>query len=135
MDIELNRNDRDYLYGRLLAAADKLEEYALYKKRNERKETAAIRYMQTFSQKPYSTWSTIHQTLVPYIQQVKNSIAFEEIQQIHGGFREGDYENDAPLSGAYLLGYYRERMRIEQLISNIKKENTEETSNEHTNEK
>ena len=134
MSIELNRKDRDYLYGRLLGAADKLEEYALYKKRNERKETAAIRYMQTFSQKPYSTWNTIHQTLVPYIQQVKNSIAYEEIQQIHGEFQEGDFENDAPLSGAYLLGYYCERMWIEQLISNIKKENTEETNNEHTND-
>ncbi len=127
MSIELKRRDRDYLYGRLLGAADKLEEYALYKKNNARKETAAIRYMQPFSQKPYSTWNTIHQTLVPYIQQVKNSIAYNEMERIHNTFLEGDFENDAPLSGAYLLGYYCERMQIDQLISDIKKENTEET--------
>lgn len=127
MSIELKRKDRDYLYGRLLGAADKLEEYALYKKNNARKETAAIRYMQPFSQKPYSTWNTIHQTLVPYIQQVKNSIAYNEMERIHNTFLEGDFENDAPLSGAYLLGYYCERMQIDQLISDIKKENTEET--------
>jgi len=127
MSIEQERNDRDYLYGRLLAAADKLEEYALFKKGNKRQETAAIRYMQIFSQKPYSTWNTIHQTLVPYIQQVKNSLAFSELQQIHGKFQEGDFENDAPLSGAYLLGYYCERAYIEQKVSEISNKNNDKT--------
>lgn len=130
MSIESERKDRDYLYGRLLGAADKLEEYALYKKSNKRQETAAVRYMQTFSQKPYSTWNTIHQTLVPYIQQVKGCFAFNEIQQIHDDFKRGDFENDAPLSGIYLLGYYCERIYIEQRVSEIcnKKDNKTEES-------
>lgn len=126
MSLEMTRTDRDYLYGRLLGAADKLEEYALYKRRNSRVETAAIRYMQTFSQKPFSTWNIIHQTLVPYIQQVKGSLAFDEVQRVHELFTGSDFENDAPLSGAYLIGYYCERAHIEQIVSNLKKENEEE---------
>ena len=126
MSLEMTRTDRDYLYGCLLGAADMLEEYALYKRGNSRAETAAIRYMQTFSQKPFSTWNTIHQTLVPYIQQVKGSLAFVEIQRVHGLFMDGDFENDAPLSGAYLIGYYCERAHIEQMVLHLKKENEEE---------
>lgn len=126
MSLEMTRTDRDYLYGCLLGAADMLEEYALYKRGNSRAETAAIRYMQTFSQKPFSTWNTIHQTLVPYIQQVKGSLAFGEIQRVHGLFMDGDFENDAPLSGAYLIGYYCERAHIEQMVLHLRKENEEE---------
>lgn len=126
MSLEMTRTDRDYLYGCLLGAADMLEEYALYKRGNSRAETAAIRYMQTFSQKPFSTWNTIHQTLVPYIQQVKGSLAFGEIQRVHGLFMDGDFENDAPLSGAYLIGYYCERTHIEQMVSHLSKEKEEE---------
>ena len=59
LSIELDRTDRDYLYGRLLGAADKLEEYALFKKDNNRVVTAAIRHMQTFVQRPFRTWQTM----------------------------------------------------------------------------
>ena len=124
MSLEATRTDRDYLYGRLLGAADKLEEYALYKKGNKRVETAAMRYMQTFSQ--FSTWNTIHQTLVPYIQQVRNSVAFAEIQRAHELFPSGSFENDTPLSGAYLIGYYCERALIDQMVRDINNNAKEE---------
>ena len=117
MSLDESRTDRDYLYGRLLGAADKLEEYALRKKENDRNVTAAIRYMQTFSMRPFTTWETIHSTLLPYIQQVKNSIAFSEIQLIQNKFRSIEsYEDDNPLSGLYLIGYYHEREYIDMLV-------------------
>lgn len=116
MSIEIDRTDRDYLYGRLLGAADKLEEYALYKKRNDRVVTAALRHMQAFAQRPFSTWSTIHGCLTPYIQQVKGSFGFSEIKEIKQQFERGDYEKNAPLGGAYLLGYYHELAHIEELV-------------------
>ncbi len=122
MTIQLERQDRDYLYGRLLGAADKLEEYALYKKENIRLVTAAIRYMQLFSQRPATTWSTIHDTLNPYIQQVKNSIAYQELQTIHDLFKVDDFMDNSPLTGMYLIGYYHERSYIDQLISAKKAE-------------
>lgn len=128
MSLQTERRDRDYLYGRLLGAADKLEEYALYRKGNKRAETAAIRYMQTFSQRPFTTWNTINNALVPYVQQVKNSLAEEERQRIHDLFEPGDFEDDAPLTGSYLLGYYCERSYIEKRISELSDKNN--TKNE-----
>ena len=117
LSLEPARNDRDYLYGRLLGAADKLEEYALYKKEQDRTATAAIRHMQTFSQRPFRTWQTIHGCLVPYIQTVKGGFAFREIETVKNLFIPGDFENDAPLSGSYLIGYYHERAYIDGLIT------------------
>ena len=117
MSIDLARTDRDYLYGRLLGAADKLEEYALRKKVNDRFVTAAIRHMQTFSMRPFTTWRVIHDTLCPYIQQVKGSIAFREIQAITKLGKPETFNDDTPLSGLYLVGYYHERSRIDDMIT------------------
>ena len=117
MSIENDRTDRDYLYGRLLGAADKLEEYALYKKDNKRLITAAIRHMQAFAQRPFRTWQTIHGCLNPYIQKVKGGFAFNEIQAINDMFKSGDYEADTPLNGSYLIGYYHERAYIDSLVA------------------
>lgn len=117
LNIELNRTDRDYLYGRLLGAADKLEEYALYKRDNDRVVTAAIRHMQAFSQRPFRTWQTIHGCLNPYIQAVKGGFAFQEIEAIKNKFVSvADYEKEAPLNGSYLIGYYHERAYIDSLV-------------------
>ena len=135
LSLESTRTDRSYLYGRLLGAADKLEEYALYKKDKGRAATAAIRYMQAFSQRPFRTWQIIHESLVPYIQTVKGGFAFREIENVKNLFVTGDFENEAPLSGSYLIGYYHERAYIDKLIatkSNKKaiQEDTKETENE-----
>lgn len=115
MSIELERRDRDYLYGRLLGAADNLEEYALQKKGNDRVVTAALRHMQAFAQRPFSTWATIHGCLNPYIQRVKHSFGFSEIKNIKQQFENGDFEKNEPLGGAYLLGYYHELAHIDAL--------------------
>ncbi|HPN31770.1 MAG TPA: type I-C CRISPR-associated protein Cas8c/Csd1 [bacterium] len=134
LSIEKDRNDRDYLYGRLLGAADKLEEYALYKKNNDRIVTAAIRHMQALAQRPFSAWQTIHSCLNPYIQKVKDSFAFNEIQDVKQLFKAGDYENNTPLNGSYLIGYYHERAYIDQLISDARTKNKSTNFNEKENE-
>ena len=122
LNIELDRTNRDYLYGRLLGAADKLEEYALYKKDSNRIVTAAIRHMQTFAQRPFRTWQTIHSCLNPYIQTVKGGFAFQEIEAIKNKFVSvADYEKDEPLNGSYLIGYYHERAYIDYLVKNVGK--------------
>ena len=137
LSIELDRTDRDYLYGRLLGAADKLEEYALYKKDNDRVVTAAIRYMQAFVQRPFRTWQTIHSCLNPYIQTVKDGFAFNEIQAVMNQFTSGDYEKDTPLNGSYLIGYYHERAYIDSLVkaaAEKKKQSTDLNKQEDNND-
>ena len=133
MQLDVNCSDRNYLFGRLLGAADKLEEYALAKGDKDRMVTASIRYMQLFAQRPFTTWGTIHNQLQPYIQKVKGSIAFREIEAIKNAFSKvEDFQNDAPLTALYLLGYYQERNRIAELARaySEKKENDNQTSNE-----
>lgn len=126
--LEHNRTDRNYLYGRLLGAADKLEEYALYKKDKDRIVTAAIRHMQAFSQHPFRTWQTIHSCLNPYIKTVKGSIAFREIEAIKDQFVSvTDYENDTALNSTYLIGYYHERAYIDRLVAEAKAKKTSMT--------
>jgi len=137
LSIEHDRTDRDYLYGRLLGAADKLEEYALYKKNNDRVVTAAIRHMQAFAQRPFRTWQTIHGCLNPYIQSVKGSFAFSEIEAIMDRFESGEYEKDTPLNGSYLIGYYHERAYINSLgkAAHNEKKTTDNTETEDNNDK
>ena len=127
MSIDLKRTDRDYLYGRLLGAADKLEQYALRKKDNDRLVTAAIRHIQTFSQRPFSSWQIIHQSLVPYKQQVRWSIADRELQTISNLFNgDGkDFCNDSPLSGLYLIGYYHECAYIDELVQSMREKSSD----------
>ena len=52
MALEEERSSRDYLYGRLLAVAEKIESMALYFA-NENRETTAARLMQRFADRPY----------------------------------------------------------------------------------
>lgn len=113
MALEPNRTERDYLYGRLLAIADRLEEVALWKA-NEKRATNAARYMQQFAQRPHRTWNQIHSSLTPYIVRLggatfyKNLIA--EVMILFDPAEE--FTSDKPLTGEYLLGYYCQRKKL-----------------------
>lgn len=126
MALEENRTKRDYLYGRLLALADSLEQWALYKS-GDKRQTSAARLMQRFADHPYSTWRTVELSLVPYkarlggistnrqrlIDKVKNM--FETVE---------DFQNDKPLSGEFLLAYscQKEALREATRMSKLAKE-------------
>lgn len=119
MALENDRTDRDYLFGRLLAVAEHIEETALYSA-GEKRETTAARMMQRFSDFPYPTWRNIESALVPYksrlqtnrpgvLHKMKNLL-----DEIHARFNPGDYERQERLSGAYLLGYHCQRMELKR---------------------
>lgn len=117
MALENERTDRDYLYGRLLAVAEHIEETALYAA-NEKRETSAARLMQRFADYPFSTWRNIESSLVPYksrLQASRPGTLFKMknlMDEIHAKFQPGDYEKDTRLSGAYLLGYHCQRLTL-----------------------
>lgn len=117
MALENDRTDRDYLFGRLLAVAEHLEEAALYAA-NEKRETTAARLMQRFADFPYPTWRTIESALVPYKSRLhanRPGILHKMktlLDEIHAKFQTGDYEKDGRLSGAYLLGYHCQRIEL-----------------------
>lgn len=114
MSLDENRRTRDYLYGRLLAVADVLEERALYQGEKKRA-TNAARYLQQFSQHPFSTWKQIHDLLNPYIIRLAGATFYKnQIAEVMKLFDPDDFTNNAPLSGEYLLGYYCQRQTLKQ---------------------
>jgi CRISPR-associated protein Csd1 len=119
MALEENYHSRDYLYGRLLAVAERIEEIALSVS-GENRPTNAARLMQRFADRPAQTWLTIYKALDPYMQRLQASrTAFlnnqrEELETISNAFAIEDFNNNAPLSGEFLLGYYCQRQKMKQ---------------------
>ena len=107
LDLDTKRQDRDYLFGRLLSVADKLERTALYKADKQgTRATNATRLMSAFQVKPYSTWGQLWSQLIPYKNQLNGAGYYQLlIDEIMSLFQSGDYENNEPLSPLYLLGY------------------------------
>jgi CRISPR-associated protein Csd1 len=126
MALDENRTTRDYLYGRLLALADNLEQWAL-KKVNEDRPTTSARLMQRFAEHPYSTWRTIELSLQPYKARLgaKSLSRQRLISEVTAKFNLDDYTNDKRLNGEFLLGYHCQR---EALRSKEKQEESEESN-------
>ncbi|MGI9228640.1 MAG: type I-C CRISPR-associated protein Cas8c/Csd1 [Gammaproteobacteria bacterium] len=133
MTIERENNSRDYLYGRLLAIAERIEDRALYIA-DEKRSTTAARLMQRFADRPYSTWRNIELALQPYMQRLKNNryggflhnmtSLLDEVMRM---FSEGDFTRDKPLSGEFLLAFHCQRL---ELRSSNKKEKHQTDSTE-----
>lgn len=127
MALETERTDRDYLYGRLLAVAEYLEEKALYLA-GENRITNAARLMQRFSDQPFQTWLIIEKGLDSYKTRLQSrrphKLFFLKnlMDEIHSKFLTGDYEKEGRLTGLYLLGYHCQRL---ELIQKIEKEDLE----------
>ena len=114
MGLEEDRSSRDYLYGRMLAVAEKMESMALYLA-NELRETTAARLMQRFADRPYSTWRTIEPSLAPYKARLNARVPgllngyIELMDQICCKFNHDEFNKDSRLSGEFLLGYHCQR--------------------------
>ncbi|MCQ2601725.1 MAG: type I-C CRISPR-associated protein Cas8c/Csd1 [Treponema sp.] len=130
--LEEDRKTRDYLYGRLLAVAQKLEESAL-QKMGETRETNAVRFMQQFSIHPASTWKILYEKKLPaYKRHLEPGIVAwyeRKIQDITNMFDTNDYLTDKPLSGEYLLGYQCQLKDFYKKSEKTDSENTTELEN------
>ncbi|MDP1624685.1 MAG: type I-C CRISPR-associated protein Cas8c/Csd1 [bacterium] len=111
MSLDETRKTRDYLYGRLLAIADVLEERALYKGEKKRA-TNAARYMQQFSQRPFQTWKQIHDSLTPYFMRLGGAYYFKNLIAEVTSLNPEALIGNTPLTGEYLLGYYCQRQKL-----------------------
>lgn len=128
MALEENYHSRDYLYGRLLAIAERIEDVALNIS-GESRPTTAARLMQRFADRPFETWRTIELALQPYIQRLQVSRAgfltnqLKELDNVQAMFKHDDFTRKAALSGEFLLGYHCQRQKFK-----TKTETTDETS-------
>ncbi|MDD3729790.1 MAG: type I-C CRISPR-associated protein Cas8c/Csd1 [Endomicrobiaceae bacterium] len=128
MALDENLKDRSYLYGRLLAVADRIE-YRTFESGEDR-QTNAKRYMSAFAQRPYKTWQIIYKKLDPYLNKLNKgeSVKYQNLlQNIHDLFEPKDFKNNFALDGIYILGF--ECQGKDLRYKNIK-ENNEEATNE-----
>ncbi len=117
MALEEANHSRDYLYGRLLAIAERIEEIAL-NVGGEKRTTNAARLMQRFADRPYSTWRNIELALQPYIQRLANNRAgfLHNIQllldEVVDKFSGEGFKNDKQLGGEFLLAFHSQRLDL-----------------------
>ena len=118
MSLEVERNSRDYLFGRLLAIAENLEENAVYVSGEKARESSAAKLIHRFSMHPCSTWRTIELALKSYESRLRSKrIAVlvdrqKLLDQVMGMFRPEEFVDDSALSGEFLLGYHCQRAEL-----------------------
>lgn len=116
-NVALNKecDDRNYLYGRLLAVADRIE-YKIFIKNGENgRVTNAKRYMSAFSQRPFTTWKIIEENIQPYLSKmdVKNRRYYENlIDEICSLFDIEKFQDNTKLDGLYLLGFHSQSLAL-----------------------
>lgn len=117
MALQPERTSRDYLFGRLLAVAERIEFIAL-RVADEKRDTSAERLMQRFASHPSSTWKNIELTLVPYKARLRNRrqpflMSMNKLlDEIVNAFKEDDFTRDDALSSEFLLGYHCQRQAL-----------------------
>lgn len=125
--LDKKETDRNYLYGRLLAVADRIE-YLTYDEKDNGRITNAKRYMNTFSQRPYETWKMIEENIQPYLNKldiVKRKFYENLLHEIDELFDKSTFTDNSRLEGLYLLGFHNQAYDLK-----LKKEKSEEKSSE-----
>jgi len=115
-----NLQDRSYLYGCLLAIADKAESDT-YEASEKKRVTNARRFWSSFSQTPYRTWQVIEEHLRPYLDKNPYRAQYEKwIQEVMDKFDVSAFTSNKPLDTMYLLGYHQ---FMSYMYNNKKEEN------------
>ncbi len=131
MALETENYSRDYLYGRLLAIAENIEQFAL-DKAGEKRSTTAGRLMQRFADRPFSTWKNIELALQPYMQRLQNTYGGfvvdrkQKLDEVQNLFLSEEFIKDKALSGEFLLGFHCQRLALRKKNDTVKNEETEE---------
>ena len=119
--LEENVDNRNVLFGRLLAIYDYMEQRAMFGydengKRKEGRPTNAKRYWNAYSSRPAKTSKTIKQNLIPYEKRLSDFELrkFEEWTGEIMTHLAGEGFNNKPLSEMYLPGYYLQTERMKE---------------------
>jgi CRISPR-associated protein Csd1 len=135
MALNPNITARDYLYGRLLAIADHLEGHALHEA-GDKGSTNAARYMQRFADRPFSTWTQIELSLVPYQTKLGGAHYYTSlIDEVMRLFDPSQFQLDTPLTGMFLLGYHCQSAKIWDDIRKKGKDKKQQENQQNQNNK
>lgn len=133
----LDKRNRSFQYGRLLAAMERLEEDYYYNKKKgngkedgqENRQTNAIKYMSEFRRRPFSVYERVNRHLqLAYLGRVEpwQAVRYKRlVGEIIGILREfPEEELNRPLEDIYLMGYELQRNAF--FTKNDTDDNTEE---------
>lgn len=103
-----NERDRSYLYGCLLALANKTEADTYDADDRNSRSTNAQRYWEAFSKRPCQTWKIIEERLQPYLNKAGSYRTYYEkhFNEIMDKMTMEMFLDSRALSPAYLLGYH-----------------------------
>lgn len=110
MALDQNNCDRSYLFGRLLAIAEAVENSTYTDE--DRRETNAVRMQKAFSLRPMTTWRILEEKLTPYYKQLDPGLRQyyrKLIQEIVDKLSASNIDLNQKLDDIYLLGYYHQR--------------------------
>ncbi len=114
MKLDLENQDRSYLFGRLLAVFEKIERRTY--QQGEDREPNAIRLQSAYVNHPMQTWQILEEVVNPYLQKL-HPRAREDykilICEIIEKFKDEDKDKmNHRLGENYLLGYYLQRAEL-----------------------
>lgn len=124
-----NADDRNVLFGRLLAVYDYMEQRAMFEydedgKGKDRRPTNAKRYWNAYSSRPAKTSKTIKQNLIPYEKKL-NRFQLKKFEEWEGEIMNhlaGPGFDNTALSELYLPGYYKQMEYMKQAVQQKKDE-------------
>ena len=124
MGYDETETDRSYLYGCLLAIADKAESDTYDDADKSRRVTNARRYWANFAQRPCQTWQNIEERLRPYLDKHPYRVQVERwMQEIMGKFTPECFADNSRLEPKYLLGYHHFMAYMWKKNQTMKEEN------------
>lgn len=111
LSLDKDKGERSYLFGRLLAVFERIEEHACGF--SEDRETNAIRMQSAYCEKPFYHANIIHNRLMPYFEKLSHG-SRNYYRKLIGEIMEKIAECESkdlnkPLGETYLLGYYLQR--------------------------
>jgi CRISPR-associated protein Csd1 len=106
MELDKTVTDTHYLFGRLLAVADEIENWALYEMKEERA-TSAIRLFERFAQNPSKTWGIISKRLIPYQNKLgkKCEWLLDIKEDVSQKINFEEFNSQKNLDGRFILGF------------------------------
>ncbi len=114
MELDKNKTDRSYVFGRLLAIAEVIEART-YNSDNARI-TNATKLQPAFVNHPLHTWKLIEDKLNPYYKQCRPAKENDYKKLISETFALFETDNkdklNLPLDEGYLIGYYLQRKEM-----------------------
>jgi len=122
MELNMESTDRSYLFGRILAVEDAIEQTVLDRKKNgsdSNRETNARRLWNAYVNHPMTTWQELKNLLLPYEAQLPagSRVFYQKtLEEIVSRFEDADMSSLArsnrALDPQYLLGFYLQRREL-----------------------